>query len=152
MKLTDLPEKYRMEAYEQMKPRANTVAPSSTTTVYINPIGKPRMTQRDKWAKRPAVLRYREFADEMRLRVKDIPENASQVSWKAFFPIPDSWTKKKKAEMKGKLHRQKPDRDNVDKAILDALFKDDSGIATGYLEKRWDDGNGPRIEISIEVI
>lgn len=44
------------------------------------------------------------------------------------------------------LHRAKPDRDNIDKALLDALFNDDSGIASGLIEKRWDDGNGPRIE------
>jgi Holliday junction resolvase RusA-like endonuclease len=74
----------------------------------------------------------------------------SSVSWVAYFPIPQSWSKKKKAEMAGQLHRQVPDRDNVDKAILDALFKDDSGIAAGHIEKRWDDGNGPRIELEIE--
>ena len=37
----------------------------------IIPLGKPRMTQRDKWAKRPAVLRYRAFKDECRLHGRD---------------------------------------------------------------------------------
>lgn len=34
----------------------------------ITPIGKPRMTRADKWKKRPAVMRYRAFCDEARLR------------------------------------------------------------------------------------
>jgi len=51
--------------------------------------------------------------------------------------------------MSGQLHRQKPDRDNVDKGILDALWDEDSGIACGYLEKRWEDTDGPRIELII---
>ena len=55
------------------------------------------------------------------------------------------------AEMAGALHRAKPDRDNIDKAILDALFTDDSGIAAGHLEKRWDDGGGPRLEIIFAI-
>jgi Holliday junction resolvase RusA-like endonuclease len=50
----------------------------------------------------------------------------------------------------GQPHRAKPDRDNIDKAILDALFPDDSVVAEGYLCKLWDDGKGARIEIEME--
>lgn len=39
----------------------------------ICPLPKPRMTQRDRWAKRPAVLRYRAFCDEVRLRAWRCP-------------------------------------------------------------------------------
>jgi len=35
-------------------------------TVPGNPVGKPRMTRKDKWAQRPCVLRYREWADRAR--------------------------------------------------------------------------------------
>ena len=42
-----------------------------------------------------------------------------------------------------RLHRSKPDRDNIDKAVLDVLFAGstggDSGIARGTVEKRWAD-------------
>ena len=129
---------------------------SITIIFSVTPIGKPRMTQRDKWAKRPAVVRYYEFKDRM-LAIGSSNETLFQfmqdgglcgLSWLAFLPMPESWSKRKKAEMSGKLHRTKPDRDNIDKAILDALFTNDSGIATGHIEKRWDDGNGPRIEIT----
>ena len=124
----------------------------------IVPMGKPRMTQRDRWKKRPAVTRYHGFKDELRARVAGLPHlrrlidsgTVYRLSWTAYLPIPASWAKHKKAAMAGALHRAKPDRDNIDKAILDALFTDDSGIAAGHLEKRWDDGRGPRLEITFE--
>jgi Holliday junction resolvase RusA-like endonuclease len=124
----------------------------------VVPMGKPRMTQRDRWKKRPAVLRYHAFKDELRVIVSQYPHlrsfiesgTISRLSWTAYLPIPESWPKRKKAAMAGVLHRAKPDRDNIDKALLDALFPDDSGIASGRIEKRWDDGNGPRIEVIFE--
>ena len=44
----------------------------------------------------------------------------------------------------GTLHRSKPDRDNIDKAVMDALFPEDSGIAAGTIRKVW--GEPPRVE------
>jgi Holliday junction resolvase RusA-like endonuclease len=118
----------------------------------VIPIGKPRMTQRDRWKKRPAVLRYHEFKDSLRNQVGHlIPKNVETLSWVAYLPIPKSWSKKRKAEMTGKPHRQKPDRDNIDKAILDTLFEEDSGVAFGHLSKYWDDGKGPRIAFTWKV-
>jgi Holliday junction resolvase RusA-like endonuclease len=108
------------------------------------------MTRQDKWKNppRPAVARYWAFKDEVNRQEKGvIPKDTNNLSWIAYIPIPKSWTKAKKIAMAGVLHRQTPDRDNIDKAILDALFKEDSGVATGTLTKRWDDGAGPRIEL-----
>lgn len=113
------------------------------------PIGKPRMTRSDKWKKRDCVMRYRQFADDLRLAAggyKLNPEHIQSLSWVAYFE--PTKTNKKKVKI-GELHRQKPDRDNIDKAILDALFKDDSAIAHGTLEKRW--GSPERIEITIQL-
>jgi len=45
-----------------------------------------------------------------------IPPNVIDVSWDAYLPMPKSWSKKKKSAMAGRPHRQKPDRDNIDKA------------------------------------
>lgn len=118
-------------------------------TIFGHPMGKPRMTQRDKWAKRPCVMRYRAWCDAARVEIPPLTSNASRVDWVAFIGIPKSWSVKKKAAHKGKPHRAKPDRDNIDKAILDLLFKDDSGICEGIISKRWDDGAGPRIEIEV---
>jgi len=41
----------------------------------INPVPKPRMTQSDKWKKRPPVLRYFAFKDECRIHDVEIPES-----------------------------------------------------------------------------
>lgn len=120
--------------------------------VEIEPIGKPRMTRADKWKKRDCVLRYRDFADELRRalnRTTKFETAPLRLDWKAYLSIPESWSKKKKEQHAGKPHRQKPDRDNIDKAILDSLFLDDSAIALGEMAKYWDDGIGPRIEITI---
>lgn len=113
-----------------------------------NPVSKPRMTQRDKWKERDCVLRYRAYADLLREHV-GIVECSGVVDWTAYFVIPKSWSKKKKAEHKGEPHQQKPDRDNIDKGILDALFGDDSIVWDGRMRKFWDDGNGPRLELWI---
>jgi len=116
--------------------------------ITIKPMGKPRMTQRDVWKKRPCVMRYRAFCDDLRARVV-VPDDVAQLSWIAYLPMPKSWSKKKTDVMRGQPHRQRPDRDNIDKAILDALFKDDSGVYSGHIEKRWDDGKGMRLEIEM---
>ena len=124
-------------------------------TVEHQPMGAPRMTRRDKWKQRDCVVRYRAFKDAIRLefmRLRHCPlpgENVLSLSWVATFEPPQSWSKKRKAEAIGELHRSKPDRDNIDKAVLDALFEDDSGIAAGHIEKRW--GVAAKIEIVIEV-
>ncbi|MCR6656642.1 MAG: RusA family crossover junction endodeoxyribonuclease [Opitutus sp.] len=118
--------------------------------IQIAPMGKPRMTRRDKWAKRPCVVEYFAYADALRAACPGIHPAPTSVSWTAYFPMPTSWSQKKQAAMAGKLHRSKPDRDNVDKGILDALWEQDSCIARGSLLKLWDDGKGPRIELTVE--
>lgn len=113
-------------------------------------IGKPRMTRRDKWAKREPVVRYHEFCDNLRHYCQGMPIDPVYLEWVAYFPIPGSLSNKKAAELVNQHHRVKPDRDNVDKAIMDALFKQDQRIAVGSQEKRYDDGHGPRIVIRVE--
>jgi len=51
--------------------------------------------------------------------------------------MPGSWSKKKRALMDGKPHMQKPDWDNLGKAISDAIYKDDSGIYDIWITKFW---------------
>lgn len=107
----------------------------STTTYNITPLGKPRMTQRDKWASRPAVLRYRVFCDECRLAEIMLGEFGASVTF--VLPMPKSWSAKKRQAMDGKPHQQKPDIDNLLKALLDALFDDDSRIWNISATKIW---------------
>jgi Holliday junction resolvase RusA-like endonuclease len=93
------------------------------------------MTRRDKWAKRPPVVRYFAFCDEVRIHNVSIAEHGDHVIF--IIPMPGSWSKKKRAEMDGFPHRQKPDADNLLKSILDAVHKDDCGIWDVRVTKRW---------------
>lgn len=58
----------------------------------ITPVGKPRMTRRDKWKQRPPVMRYRMFCDEARLHDIQVPENGAHITF--VLPMPKSWSKK----------------------------------------------------------
>jgi Holliday junction resolvase RusA-like endonuclease len=119
-------------------------------TIYGNPCPKPRMTQRDKWAQRDCVLRYRAWADTARRAApKDLPTEPVSVSARAYLPIPKTATKRREFELRGQNHRQKPDADNLLKALTDSLFKRDEGICEMHVQKFWDDGGGPRIEVEV---
>ena len=109
----------------------------------ITPCPKPRMTQRDKWAKRAAVLRYRAFCDECRARRVNLPADGAMVLF--VLPMPPSWSKAKRDQLRGQPHTQKPDLDNLVKALNDALREDDSGVHTMAARKIW----GVRGEIRI---
>jgi Holliday junction resolvase RusA-like endonuclease len=101
----------------------------------ITPMSKPRMTKRDRWAKRPVVLKYFAYRD----LVKEIGVALPECNYHVIFvlPIPASWSKKKKAEHKGQPHRQRPDKDNLEKGLLDAVFEEDSVVWDGRVSKIW---------------
>ena len=101
----------------------------------ITPVPKPRQTRSDRWKKRPCVLRYREFADIVRSYGVDIPEEAPHIIF--YIPMPASWNKKKKEKFFLKPHRQKPDIDNLFKALSDALYRNDAHIWDVWIQKRW---------------
>lgn len=108
----------------------------------ILPIAKPRMTQRDKWKKRPVVLAYHHFKDEARRMGIVVPEQCKIIF---HLPIPSSWSKTKKAQHIGKPHLARPDLDNMLKALYDALLTEDSHVWRIEAEKRW--AEMPSIEI-----
>lgn len=113
--------------------------------LHLEPVAKPRMTQRDRWAKRPAVVKYYAFCDEIRkqwgvdadgLAVPPVPP---ALSLRFEISMPKSWSAKKRAEMNGEPHQQRPDIDNLIKAFLDALCEDDSYVYSVTAEKYWSD-------------
>ena len=113
-----------------------TLANKTTVVCYpVLPVPKPRMTRSDKWKKRDCVLRYRAFCDEVRLRGVELPESGSHVIF--VLPMPKSWSKKKREIYNGQAHQQKPDKDNLEKALLDALFSDDCHIWDSRVSKVW---------------
>ena len=121
-----------------------------TITIPGLPVGKPRQTRRDRWARRPAVLRYRAWADTARAAVlaalgahalDQVPLEVHVLAW---FPLPQ---RRRPGVRPGWPYRQKPDADNVIKAVCDALWARDELIAGSSCWCSWDDGRGPRLEV-----
>lgn len=106
----------------------------------VSPVPKPRQTKSDVWKKRPSVMRYREFADKCREEFKK--QNITLPNtFAVFFLIqtPKSWSKKKTQEKLWTPHDQKPDRNNLTKALEDALMEEDQGIWSTTETKIWAD-------------
>jgi len=130
--------------------------PRLKITIPGTPIGKPRMTQRDKWKNRPCVERWFAWKDQAASQLREAgghPANVvKSLSWVANFVPPKSWSKKKREAALGQPHRSKPDRDNIDKAVLDSLFPEsaggDSGIPSGHLRKVW----APEASLEVEIV
>jgi len=110
-------------------------------TIPIDPVSKPRMTQRDKWCKRPCVVKYWSYCDKLRAWMKEnnIEVDFEHLKVHFYIKMPDSWSKKKKKSMNYTPHKQKPDVDNILKAWMDALLKDDSGVYDVRVTKTWCD-------------
>lgn len=101
----------------------------------IVPVAKPRMTQSDRWNQRPAVLRYRAFADAARASGLYVGPACGLVF---YLPMPKSWGKKKRAGRDGRPHVQKPDLDNLVKSVFDATNPEDAWIWNlSTVQKRW---------------
>lgn len=104
----------------------------------VTPIGKPRMTRRDKWEPSDAAVRYFSYkSDLLKEAIETGFKIANIIDLVFLMPMPDSWSQKKKREMNGKPHLQKPDTDNMIKAFCDALTDDDSGIWDKHARKFW---------------
>lgn len=117
-------------------------------TFNINPIGKPRMTQRDKWHRRKVTDKYWAYKAELNLQAKKLNFVISERLEIVFYlEMPSSWSKKKKAQMNGKPHQQKPDVDNILKGFLDCLTDDDSFIWDISVIKVWSETG--KIEIKL---
>jgi Holliday junction resolvase RusA-like endonuclease len=116
----------------------------SNSMIFVGtPIPKPRMTVADRWKKRPIILRYFDFKDEI---VKQAEEQGfilgNIIYLKFYMPIPKS----RKRLVEGEPHLQRPDVDNMEKGILDCLLKEDSKVWFAIASKVW--SSTPRIEIS----
>lgn len=114
---------------------------------YLELVPKPRMTVSDRWKKRPAVMRYWEYKDKVRKLGIEYKVGHDIIYTLA---MPKSWSKKKKEEMNGKPHEQKPDIDNLQKALFDAIFDEDKHIhLVGKQRKIW--GYESSIEIGYNL-
>jgi Holliday junction resolvase RusA-like endonuclease len=84
---------------------------------------------------RPAVARYRAFQDEIRLRQVRIPEPFHHAIF--VLAMPATWKAEKRAAQEGMPHQQKPDRDNLEKALLDSVYGEDAHVWDGRTTKLW---------------
>jgi Holliday junction resolvase RusA-like endonuclease len=81
-------------------------------------------------------------------------EGPVQVALRFVFPIPKSWSNRKRA--RAGFHVSSPDLDNVVKAVTDSLnrsgrwWRDDSQIARVAAEKAY--GPAPQIEVEISAL
>jgi Holliday junction resolvase RusA-like endonuclease len=121
--------------------------------ISVTPVPAPRMSRYDRWTNvekgkgRSVVLRYFQYRDVLRdaWGEFDLP---AELRLEFIMPMPRSWSDKKRLLMNGKPHQQKPDRDNLEKAVQDALAKDDSYIWRVEATKRW----GTEGSVTIEAI
>lgn len=101
----------------------------------IDPRPKPRMSRRDKWKPSAAAQAYFAFRDQVRLLKISVPH---QGAWIIFhLPMPSSWSEKKKLAHIGRRHQQKPDKDNLEKGLLDAVFGEDCVVWDARVTKLW---------------
>ena len=131
-----------------MKPTFYTVAQH---TVPLAPFGKarPRVTQNGQHTYMPAEYEANKQALQWMFPRFDVPELV-RLTVVAVRPMPKSWSKAKKAEMNGRYATPKPDADNINGAIMDALFPDDSIVVEQASRKIW--GEEAALHIKIEGI
>lgn len=104
--------------------------------IKLDPVGKPRMTQRDRWKFRPAVVKYHEYCDKLRDALPGY-ELGMDLNIRFYIAMPKSYSKKKRAELDGTYHDQKPDIDNLAKGFMDAFKSEDKHVAVLHAEKYW---------------
>lgn len=104
------------------------------------------MTRSDVWKKRPAVVAYRAYGDELRLKLPNyqLPEDVKVVF---YLPMPRSWSKKKREAMDLQPHKQRPDVDNLIKGLFDHLAEEDSYIWRVQATKLWAETGAIELDI-----
>lgn len=100
-------------------------------------VSAPRQVRRDRWKPSPHVLKYRAFRDECALRRVRVPEAGGHVLF--LLEVPRSLSKREREARLYQGHRQKPDNDNLQKALLDAVHRggDDAGVWDLRTSKVW---------------
>jgi len=119
------------------------------------PVRAPRMTRRDRWAKRPAVVKYYEWSNSARQQCfgathrKIDGAKIDDLEVVFYLPIAASMSAPKRAILEGQRHAGYPDIDNLLKALLDALVSQDKHVWRVRAEKRY---QRPGEDAHVEVI
>ena len=106
-------------------------------------MGKPRMTQRDKWLNPPRLPITRSRLVKQGIEAYALMLNfvlKDEVNVIFVMPMPSSWSNKKRLTMNGKPHQIKPDIDNMLKSVFDVLCpQGDQSIHSVVAKKIWGD-------------
>jgi Holliday junction resolvase RusA-like endonuclease len=122
--------------------------------LYIKPLPKPRMTQKDKWLSNPnykpnnqtlinrqnKLFEYWNYKHNLKILCQEINYQITPVLENITFYIqmPNSWSKKKKEKMNNTPHQNKPDLDNLLKAFKDCLCENDNFVYQyNNIKKLW---------------
>lgn len=92
--------------------------------------GCPHCLSQENLSRKRRLERYNDYKDELRTLAKqcgfEIPVSGMALYF--YIPMPKSWPKKKKEILKGQLHLQKPDIDNLEKGFFDSLVITDEKV------------------------
>ena len=129
-------------------------------TVYGEPRGKgrPRFARGRTYTDSNTVEYEREVAKawESVATIK-FSKTPTEVTIKAFFSVPSSLSKKRKAALYGTPCQKKPDADNIAKIILDGLnsvaIEDDAQVNLLKVEKMYVESETalPRVEVTLRA-
>ena len=119
--------------------------------------GKPFAKQRPRFSRRSGVaftpaptVSFERTVGQIAAKHFPAPiEGPVGLTIMATFQPPASWSKKKAAAHLGRPHTQKPDLDNLGKALLDGLnriaFADDSQVSSVTMVKSWGQIEGTHV-------
>ena len=97
------------------------------------------------------IERYNNYKIELLAEAKRkgfvLPPSGLSVTF--YFPLPKTWSKKKRKAHHGGFMQSRPDIDNILKGFFDALTPEDKYIANITATKRWADYPTGWIEISL---
>lgn len=109
------------------------------------PVGKerPRVTAHGTYTPKKTKQYMRQVQKAYQQESGACFEGFVRMDIIAYFPIPKSYSKKQRREIEEHhfWYGKKPDKDNIDKSVMDALngiaYKDDSMIVTGRTMKKY---------------
>jgi Holliday junction resolvase len=106
------------------------------------PSPRPRATARGGYASVYMPAEYKKHKELVQTYFPKLQLTGPlMVNMEFYFRPPKSWSKKKLAESLNNWHTQKPDKDNLEKTIMDAMnghvYKDDSQVCVGQTLKKW---------------
>lgn len=126
---------FEFEAQPQLRPRATSIG--GKARVY-----DPKKTsdfKKQVKATAQNMIKNHMLED----KVQSLQDRPLGVVINTYHPMPESWSKKKKMQMRGMYKTSKPDSDNLGKPILDALngvlWHDDAVIADLTVVKQFVD-------------